>query len=296
VLSTFVIALREGLEAALIVGIVAAFLRQEGRRDALRWMWLGVGLAALLCAAVGVGLRVAGRELPHQQQEALASVVAMVAVAIVTYMIVWVSSHAGGLKAQLRSDAAGALAQGSMLALVGMAFFAVLREGFETAVFLVAVFQDSKDTTAAGAGAILGLAVAVALGWGLYRGGIRIDLARFFKITGAFLVVIAAGLVASALHAAAEAGWITAGQSTAVDLRWLVDPGSVAGSLLTGLFGLQPEPTVLEVIGWLVYAVPMLAYVLLPARSRPRLRRMVAGAAAVVAQPDAATSAAIPRT
>jgi FTR1 family protein len=282
-LPTFVITLREGLEAALIVGIIAAFLMQEGRRDALRWMWSGVGLAVVLCAAVGATLRIVGSELPHRQQEGLESIVAMVAVAMVTYMVVWMSRHARDLKGDLRSGAAGALAQGSTLALVGMAFFAVLREGFETAVFLLAVFQDSSDTAAAGTGAVLGLAVALALGYGLYRGGVRLDLSRFFRATGVVLVLVAAGLVAGTVHAAAEAGWVTAGQGTAFDVGGLVDPGSVQGSLLTGVLGLQPEPTVLEVVAWLVYAIPMLAFVLVPARFYARARTAVAGSAAVVA-------------
>jgi high-affinity iron transporter len=282
-LPTFVIALREGLEAALIVGIIAAFLRQEGRRDALRPMWLGVGLAVLLCVGVGVGLRVAGEELPHREQEALEAIVAMVAVAMVTYMIVWMTNHAAALKTQLHGEAAAALERNSTWALVTLAFFAVLREGFETAVFLLAVFQDSSDTAAAGAGAVLGLVVAIVLGWAIYKGGVRINLARFFRITGALLVLVAAGLVASALHAAAEAGWVTAGQSTAFDLSWLVDPGNVSGALLTGMFGLQPEPTVIEVIGWLVYAIPMLAFVLIPPRQHRAVRNAVAAAAAIVA-------------
>lgn len=282
-LPTFVIALREGLEAALIVGIIAAFLRQEGRRDALRPMWLGVGLAALLCLGVGVGLRIAGEELPHRQQEALEAIVAMVAVAMVTYMIVWMTNHAAALKTQLHGETAAALQRNSTWALVGLAFFAVLREGFETAVFLVAVFQDSSNTAAAGAGALLGLLVAIVLGWAIYKGGVRINLSRFFRITGAVLVLVAAGLVASALHAAAEAGWVTAGQSEAFDLSWLVDPGSVSGALLTGMLGLRPEPTVIEVVGWLVYAVPMLVFVLVPARSHRAVRNAIAGAAAIVA-------------
>ncbi|UGS37473.1 iron uptake system protein EfeO [Capillimicrobium parvum] len=282
-LPTFVIALREGLEAALIVGIIAAFLRQEGRRDALRPMWLGVGLAVLLCLGVGIGLRLAGEELPHRQQEALAAIVAMVAVAMVTYMIVWMTNHAAALESQLHGEAAAALERNSTWALVTLAFFAVLREGFETAVFLVAVFQDSSNTSAAGAGALLGLAVAIVLGWAIYKGGVRLNLSRFFRITGALLVLVAAGLVASALHAAAEAGWVTAGQGVAFDLSWLVDPGAVSGALLTGMFGLQPEPTVIEVVGWLVYAVPMLVFVLVPARRHRAIRNAVAAAAAIVA-------------
>jgi high-affinity iron transporter len=154
---TFVIALREGVEASLIIGIIATFLVKEGRRDALRQMWFGVGIAIALCLGVAVGLRLIGQNLPESGQASLETAVSLVAVGAVTYMIVWMRRHARGIKAQLEGEAASALATGSTLALVGMAFLAVLREGFETSVFLLAAFQDSTDTTAAGAGAILGL-------------------------------------------------------------------------------------------------------------------------------------------
>lgn len=282
-LPTFVITLREGVEAALIIGIIAAFLRQEGRADGLRQMWLGVGVAVLLCILVAVGLRVAGDELPARQAEGLAAAVALVAVGFVTYMIVWMGRHARELRGRLQREVAGALARGSLAALVAMAFFAVLREGFETTVFLLAIFEDASDPAAAGAGGILGLLAAVLLGWGLYRGGVRIDLARFFKLTGVVLVLVAAGLVAGALRSAAEAGWLTAGQAQALDLTWLVQPGSVVGALLTGLFGVEAEPTVIEVVGWLAYAVPMLVFVLAPRALAPRLRGSLAGGAVAVA-------------
>jgi len=274
VLPTFVIGLREGVEASLIVGIVAAFLRQEGRRDALRWMWAGVGAAIVLCAGVAAALQVVDRQLPQAEQEGLETVVAAVAVGMVTFMIVWMRRHARGLGRELRSSAAGALAHGSAWALVGMAFFAVVREGLETAVFLLAAFQASGDSTAAGLGALLGIVAATGLGWGIYRGGVRIDLGRFFRLTSVALVLVAAGLVMSALHTAHEATWLNSLQASGVDLRWLVRPGSVLSSLLTGVLGLQPQPTVGEAAGWLLYAVPMLAYVLLPERWRslPRLR------------------------
>jgi high-affinity iron transporter len=280
-LPTFVIALREGLEAALIIGIVAAFLRSHDRRDALRPMWGGVALAVALCAIVGVALRLVDEQLPRRGQEGLETVVSLVAVAMVTWMIVWMRSHAHELKGRLQHEAAGALGRGSAWALVAMAFIAVLREGFETAVFLLAAFQDSNDPTAAGIGAVLGLAVAIALGWGIYSGGIRIDLARFFRVTGVVLVLVAAGLVASAIHTGAEAGWIAAGQQKLLDLDWLVAPGSVRASLLTGMLGFQPEPTRIEVIAWLLYAVPMLAFVLAPNRVRAPVRATAAGLASV---------------
>ncbi|HYC82352.1 MAG TPA: iron uptake transporter permease EfeU, partial [Solirubrobacterales bacterium] len=237
---TFVITLREGVEASLIVGIIAAFLVKEGRSDALRQMWIGVGIAIVLCAAVGVGLDVLGEELPQREQEGLETIVGVIAVAMISYMIVWMTRHSRGIKAELEGEAASALATNSALALVAMCFLAVLREGFETAVFLLAAFQDSTDTTAAGGGAVLGLLAAVAIGFGLYRGGVRINLSRFFRITGLILVFVAAGLLATAAHTAWEAGWLTSFQSQAVDLSWLVQPGTVTSSLLTGMLGLRP--------------------------------------------------------
>jgi high-affinity iron transporter len=267
---TFVIALREGVEASLIIGIIAAFLAREGRRDAMRQVWFGVGAAVLLCMAGAVALRIVGQELPESGQASLETVIGLVAVAAVTYMIVWMRRHARGIKSALEGSAAMALAAGSTTALVAMAFLAVLREGFETSAFLLAAFQDSTDTAAAGAGAVLGLLAAVAIGIGLYRGGVRINLARFFRITGLVLVFVAAGLLATAVHTAHEAGWLGGLQGQALDLTWLVQPGTISGSLLTGMLGLQPSPTVGEVLAYVLYAVPMALYVLWPDRLRPR--------------------------
>ena len=163
-LPTFVIGLREGLEASLIVGIVAAFLGKQGRRDALRQVWIGVGVAVAICIAVGVGLQIATTDLPERQQEGLETVVGLLAVAMVTYMVWWMRRHSRDLKGQLEGATAAALAEGSTRALIVMAFLAVLREGFETAVFLLATFRASGNTAASASGAVLGIAVAVALG------------------------------------------------------------------------------------------------------------------------------------
>ena len=204
---TLVIALREGVEASLIIGIIAAFLVKEGRRDAMRQMWAGVAVAIALCVGIAVILRVVGQELPQRQQEGLETVIGLIAVSAVTYMIVWMRRNARGIKKVLEGNAANALASGSTMALVAMAFLAVLREGFETSVFLLAAFNDASDTTAAGAGAVLGLLAAVAIGIGIYRGGVHINLTRFFRVTGLILVFVAAGLLATSLHTAHEAGW-----------------------------------------------------------------------------------------
>jgi high-affinity iron transporter len=281
VLPTFIIALREGVEASLIVGIIAAFLGQQGRRDALRWVWIGVSLAIALCLAVGIGLRTVGENLPQAQQEGMEAIIALVAVAMVTYMIVWMRRHARAIKRTLEGEVAAALLNGSVLALVGMAFFAVLREGFETAVFLLAVFESATSPAAASIGAILGLVVATVLGYLIYKGGLRVNLGRFFRLTGAVLALVAAGLVASALHAAHEATWFNVLQAKAFDLSWLVAPGSVRAALLTGMLGLRPEPTVGEALGWLLYLVPVGLYVLWPDRRRPAPARRATAVAPV---------------
>jgi high-affinity iron transporter len=199
---------------------------------------------------------------------------------MVTYMIIFMRRHARGLKGDLEGSAASALASGSSRALVVMAFLAVLREGFETAVFLLATFHASGDATTSWLGAVIGILLAAAIGYGIYRGGVRLNLARFFKITGMVLVLVAAGLVMTAFHTANEAGWLTAGQGQALDLSWLVRPGTPVSSLLTGVLGIQPYPAWIEVIAWLAYLVPMAVIVAWPSGRRPPSRAAVNAAAA----------------
>jgi high-affinity iron transporter len=200
--------------------------------------------------------------------------------------------HARSLKGDLEGAAASALASGSSRALVIMAFLAVLREGFETAVFLLATFNAAGDSTTSWIGAVIGILLAAAIGYGIYKGGVRLNLARFFRITGLVLVVVAAGLVMTAFHTANEAGWLSAGQAQAFDLSWLVRPGTPLSSLLTGVLGIQPFPSWIEVIAWLVYLVPMVIIVAWPGR---RKRPQVAGTrAATPAESPAATPAVAP--
>lgn len=280
-LATLVIGLREGLEAALIVGIIAAFLRQSGR--SLVPMWVGVGLAVALSLAVGIGLALVEGALPQQAQEGLETVIGAIAVFFVAGMVVWMSSHARGLKADLEHEAADALDHGGRYALAVMAFLAVLKEGFETSVFLLATFSAAQSTTLAAIGAIVGIAIAVGIGWGIYAGGVRINLARFFRVTGAFLILVAAGLVISTLRTAHEAGWLNAGQQRTVDLSWLVAPGSVQSALITGVLGIPSDPRLVEVVGWVAFVVAMGLFVYWPVSRRPhgiRAARLQLGIAA----------------
>ncbi|HEU5421154.1 MAG TPA: iron uptake transporter permease EfeU [Streptosporangiaceae bacterium] len=282
-LPTFVIGLREGLEAALIVGIIAAFLGQQGRRDALRQVWIGTAIAVVICLGIAIGLQAVSSSLPQEQQEGLETVVGALAVCMVTYMIIFMRRHSRDLKGSLEGATASALAAGSSRALVVMAFLAVLREGFETAVFLLATFDASGDSATAWLGAVIGILLATAIGYGIYRGGVRLNLSRFFRATGLVLVLVAAGLVMTALHTANEAGWLTVGQTQATDLSWLVQPGNPLSALLTGVLGIQPFPVWIEVAGWLIYLVPMAVIVAWPTR-RP-------GAGSRAARPAAARQA-----
>ncbi|MFB9166206.1 iron uptake transporter permease EfeU [Arthrobacter psychrochitiniphilus] len=266
-LATFVIGLREGLEAALIVGMIAAFLRRNG--VSLRPMWLGVGAAVLLSALTGIVLELVSAALPQQQQEAMETLIGAAAVLIVTYMILWMSKNSRSMKSVLETHAWSALKGGSVTALALMAFLAVLREGVETAVFMVAAFQSSLSPLAAGLGAVLGLGIACGIGFLLIRGAIKLNLAKFFKATGIFLVFVAAGLVMKSLRTAHEAGWLNVGQGTTIDLTWLAPNGSARAAILTGVFGISPDPRVVELLGWALYLIPMLAFILWPRTWRP---------------------------
>lgn len=267
-LATLVIGLREGLEASLIVGIIAAFLVRNGK--SLRPMWIGVGSAVALSVLVGVVLEVISAQLPQAKQEGMESIIGLVAVAVVTGMVGWMHKHARNMRTELEQSATVALREGTAWGLVAMAFLAVLKEGFETSVFLLAAFQSSTSALAAGAGAVIGVAVSVGIGIGIYRGGVRLNIGRFFRITGFFLVVVAAGLVLTAFRTAHEAGWIIIGQQRVVDLSWLAPPGSVQAALVTGVLGIPADPRLIEVLGWFGYLLPVLAYLLWPMARRPR--------------------------
>jgi len=274
---TFVIGLREGLEAALIVGIVAGFLVRRSGSRALRPMWVGVAAAVVLSVAAAGGLAAADRGLPFRAREAMEAGLALVAVAGVGYMVVWMRRHARTLRTDLEQRAEAAVLTGSVYVLAVMAFLAVIREGLESAVFLLATMRQGP-ISAGVAGALLGFGTATLIGFGIYRGAVRIDLGRFFAVTGAVLAFIAAGLVATAFHDLVEAGVVGVLTRPALDLSAVVVPGSVQGSLITAFVGLRPVPTQGELLVWAVFLVPALAWVLWSARPAP-LRAAAGGGA-----------------
>ncbi len=280
-IATLVIGLREGVEAALIVGIIATFLKRNGRT--LTAMWIGVAAALITSIGVGVGLYVLESSLPEAAQEGLETVIGAIAVVFVTSMLLWMRGHARTMKRDLEDSAREASRDGATAALAAMAFLAVLKEGFETSVFLLATFRAATDTGQAVAGAVIGLVASVVIGFGIYAGGIRLDLARFFRYTSAFLVLVAAGLVMTAVRTAHEAGWLNAGQQRTIDLAWLAPNGSIQGALITGVLGFSADPRLIEVVAWFAYLIPVALVVYWPDRLRPaaagaaRLRWAVAG-------------------
>jgi high-affinity iron transporter len=295
VLATLVIGLREGLEAALIVGIIAAFLKRNGASRGP--MWIGVSTALALSVAVGLILQAIEASLPQAAQEGMEAIIGAVAVVFVTTMIVWMKKHSRGMKKELEREASAALGSGTTWALAGMAFLAVLKEGFETSVFLLATFQAATSAGAAALGAVIGIAAAVAIGIGLYTGGVRLNLSRFFTVTGVFLVFVAAGLVVSMLRTAHEAGWIAFGQQHTVDLSWLAPTGSIQAALITGVLGIPADPRLIEVVGWLLYLVPVLAYSLWPKRLRlsgSAVPKAMLGSAAVLGAAAIVLAVAVP--
>ncbi|WP_420033335.1 iron uptake transporter permease EfeU [Streptomyces sp. cg28] len=260
--ANYLIGLREGLEASLIVCILVAYLVKTDRRDALKPVWLGVGAAVFLALAFGAGLEFGSQEMTFKAQEALGGSLSIVAVGLVTWMVFWMRRTARHLKSELQGKLDSALRMGTA-ALVVTAFLAVGREGLETSLFVwTAVHATSDGTTEPVIGALLGLATAVVLGWLFYRGALRINLAKFFTWTGGMLVVVAAGVLAYGVHDLQEADFIGGLNSLAFDISSTIAPDGWLGTLLKGVFNFQPDPTVLQVVVWCLYLIPTMAFFL----------------------------------
>ncbi|GAA4968727.1 iron uptake transporter permease EfeU [Kineococcus glutinatus] len=256
--ANLLIGLREGLEATIVVSILVAFLVKADRRDRLPALWAGVGAAVAIAVAVGAGLALAAKQLTFTAQELLGGALSIVAVGFVTWMVFWMKRAARSLAAELTDRMRSAVELGGTAVAV-TALLAVGREGLETSVFVTAAVRATGRTWEPLTGALLGLALAVLIGWLLYRQAVRIDLRRFFTWTGAALVVVAAGVLAYGVHDLQEARVLPGLGSLAFDVSEQVPPSSWYGALLKGIFNFSPATTWLEAIAWAAYVVPVLA-------------------------------------
>ncbi|HEY0952927.1 iron uptake transporter permease EfeU [Nocardioides sp.] len=257
--ANYLIGLREGLEAALVVSILVAYLVKSERRELLARIWAGVALAVGVSLAFGFALFYGPRGLTFEAQEAIGGTLSILAVGLVTWMIFWMATAARTLSGELRGQIDRA-AEGSWFALVLVAVLAVGREGLETALFLwsatEAVTRDSDATWQPLLGAGLGIATAAAVGYLLYRGAITINLSRFFAWTGGFLIIVAAGVLAYGVHDLQEAGILPGLNTLAWDVSDVIEPSTWYAALLKGVFNFSPATTVLEAVVWVLYAVP----------------------------------------
>lgn len=265
-LVAFLIMLREGIEAALIVGIIATYLAQTGQRNYLGAVVGGVLLAVGLCVALGFALRYASAEFPQKQQELFEAGVGVFAVAMLTSMVFWMKSAARSIKSEMHEKIDSITSsRNAALALVAMAFLAVGREGLETVFFLFAIFEQSSGY-AVPLGAALGLAAATAVGLLIFLGGLRLNLRRFFRFTGVFIIVVAAGLLAGSLRHLHEGGLWNSLQTVVANWSEILPQDSALGTVLSGLFGYTDTPTLGEAAIYFAYLIPALFLFFLPAR------------------------------
>ena len=267
--ANYLIGLREGLEASLIVAILVAYLVKLEQRRALPRLWLGVGLAILLSMRTGAFLHVTSQTLTFEAQETFGGVMSIIAAALITWMIFWMGSHARALKSHLHGKVDKALL-GSAWTLTFIAFMAVAREGIETALFLWAGIRASGSTTVPITGALLGLATSIVIGVLIYRGALRLNLSKLFTVTGYALIVVAAGVLAYGIHDLQEAGILPGLTNLAFDVSAQIPPGSWYGTLLKGTINFSPATTWLELTVWVVYIVPtLILYTRLVRQGRP---------------------------
>jgi high-affinity iron transporter len=275
-LANYLIGLREGLEASLVVSILATFLVKSGHRDRMRYVWYGVS-AAVAVAVAGWALLQFITALTAKSfvaKETIGGVMSIIAVGFVTWMIFWMRKASRSIAGELRERLGQALEVGPG-AVALLAFLAVFREGIETA-FIVYASAATATTAAPFAGVLLGLASAVVLGVLIYRGAVRINLGTFFRWTGVLLILVAAGIFAYGFHDLQEAGILPGLQTHAFDISAAIPPDSWYGVVLKGVFNFNPAPTVIELTAWLVYLVPVLALYLRPMRRSPQPPKVAA--------------------
>jgi high-affinity iron transporter len=266
-LATYLIGLREGLEATLVVSILIAFLVKSERKDRLPQVWAGVGLAVVLSVFFGWMLSYTSTTLlqKYEHRELFEAIASILAVVFVTWMIFWMRRAARSIAGDLRSRLTDALAVGS-IAVAVMAFLAVVREGLETALIFYSAVQGASINGGPLYALLGGIATAIAIGYLMYATAVRINLSVFFTWTGALLILVAAGILKYGVHDLQEAGVLPGLNNLAYDISGVLDPSAWYTALLTGMFNITPTASVLEVAAWIAYGVPVLALFLLPGR------------------------------
>lgn len=262
------IGLREGLEAAIVVSILVAFLVKSERRDALKWVWLGVGAAIAMTVVIFLTIQFGENTITGLAAEAVAGVASLIAVAIVTSMVVWMKKAAASMSGELRSEMARAL-ETSPVAVALLAFLAVGREGVETALFMVGYAE--AQTAWPLVGLIIGVLTASAIAYGMYRGALSINLSKFFSYTGVFLIAVAAGILSYGIGVLQTVGWLPGLASKAFDISTWFNWSSWYGEVIQGIFNVTPTPTLLQLVGWSTYLLVVLAVFLRPAKAPARL-------------------------
>ena len=268
--------LREGVEAALIVAIIAAYLARTGNTRHFRRIGVGVGAAIGVSIALGVAIFATLGGLREPYEQVFEGTTMLVAAGVVTWMLFWMRRQAASVKGQLQRAVDRVLAEGTVWGLAVLAFTAVIREGLETALFLVgqataAARGDGGDAGAASVlvGAVIGLVAAAGLGYGFYRGSRALNLPRFFRWTGILLVFIAAGLLSTAVHEFVEIGWVTIGRSTAFDLSAILPHDAGIGLFLRAIFGYTSTPEWATLVAWAAYVGVVLTLYLRPLAPAP---------------------------
>lgn len=268
-LGNYLIGLREGLEASLVVSILIAYLVKSGNRRALAPVWGGVGAAVAVSVGFGIALSVASGEMQFKTQETFGGLLSIIAVGLVTWMVFWMRRTARFMKSELEGKLRGALSLGTG-ALFAVAFLAVGREGLETSLFLWTNINNAGSSTQPIIGAVLGLLTAAVLAYLLYRGGLKLNLKRFFTITGAALIVVAAGVFGYGFHDLQEATLLPGIGTLAFEPHtWFAGMGTAGRWLQTalqGVFNLTPQVTVVQAVMWLLYVVPVMLLFLRPAK------------------------------
>jgi high-affinity iron transporter len=281
-LASYLIGLREGLEVTLVVSILIAYLVKSGRRRELLPLWAGVAAAIVLSVLFGALLTYTETTLlaDTQSRELFEAITSVVAVVLVTWMIFWMRRTARRLKGELTGKLESALGVGA-LAIAGIAFVSVVREGLETALLFYTAAQGATSTLTPLLAISAGIATSVLIGVGLYAGAIRVNLSRFFTVSGVLLIFVAAGIFKYGVHDFQEAGVLPGLNNIAFDITGVLDPTSWYGAAISGMFNITGAPTVLETIAYVAYLVPVLVIFLWPARRQATPSLTAASTAAV---------------